>query len=62
MAMVTLCFKDGFAAEGEESGTKFNDVDLSDDWCDFDERQNEPVCDALALLLKGKEAEWPLIS
>jgi len=35
--------RDGFAAEGEESGTKFNDVDLSDDWCDFDERQNEPV-------------------
>jgi hypothetical protein len=30
-------------AEGEESGTKFKNIDLSDDWCEFDERQNESV-------------------
>jgi hypothetical protein len=35
--------QDGFVAEGEESGTKFKNIDLSDDWCEFDERQNESV-------------------
>lgn len=35
--------RDGFVAEGEESGTKFKNIDLSDDWCEFDERQNESV-------------------
>lgn len=30
--------------EGKESGTVFEEVDLSDEWADYDEASNESVC------------------
>ncbi|KAJ3056868.1 hypothetical protein HK097_003404 [Rhizophlyctis rosea] len=35
---------EGFSAEGAESGTKFEDIDLSEgDWTEYDEKQNASV-------------------
>ncbi|KAK3584915.1 hypothetical protein CHS0354_021788 [Potamilus streckersoni] len=34
----------GFAAEGEETGTPFPEISLTEgDWCDYDEKANESV-------------------
>ncbi|KAJ2957504.1 hypothetical protein NQZ79_g6799 [Umbelopsis isabellina] len=36
--------RDGWLAEGAESGTKFEDIDLTeDDWAEYDEKAGEPV-------------------
>ncbi|GAB5587892.1 hypothetical protein Unana1_02792 [Umbelopsis nana] len=34
----------GWTAQGAESGTKFEDIDLTEgDWADYDEKAGEPV-------------------
>lgn len=33
----------GWVAEGQESGTKFDEVDLSQDWSDYDEKTQQSV-------------------
>ncbi|KFO76896.1 UPF0587 protein C1orf123, partial [Cuculus canorus] len=39
-----LCLQAGFAAEGAESGTPFNDINLLEkDWNDYDEKTKESV-------------------
>ncbi|KAG2176326.1 hypothetical protein INT43_005560 [Umbelopsis isabellina] len=36
--------RDGWLAEGAESGTKFEDIDLTEkDWAEYDEKAGEPV-------------------
>ncbi|KAJ3312855.1 hypothetical protein HDV04_002665 [Boothiomyces sp. JEL0838] len=35
--------KNGFVAEGEESGTVFDDIALDEDWVEYDEKQGESV-------------------
>ena len=36
--------QDGFSAEGADSGTKFEDIDLSEgDWTEYDEKANASV-------------------
>ncbi|KFO58615.1 UPF0587 protein C1orf123, partial [Corvus brachyrhynchos] len=39
-----MCLQAGFAAEGAESGTPFNDINLLEkDWNDYDEKTKESV-------------------
>ncbi len=33
----------GFSCRGIESNTRFDDIDLSEDWCDYDEAASESV-------------------
>ncbi|KAJ3323868.1 hypothetical protein HDV06_006457 [Boothiomyces sp. JEL0866] len=40
---VEWILKNGFAAEGEESGTAFDDIALDEDWVEYDEKQGESV-------------------
>ncbi|CAO3658264.1 unnamed protein product [Umbelopsis vinacea] len=36
--------RSGWTAQGAESGTKFEDIDLTEgDWADYDEKSGEPV-------------------
>ncbi|KFQ23771.1 UPF0587 protein C1orf123, partial [Merops nubicus] len=42
--LLQMCLQAGFAAEGAESGTPFNDINLLEkDWNDYDEKTKESV-------------------
>ncbi|KFZ57258.1 UPF0587 protein C1orf123, partial [Antrostomus carolinensis] len=42
--LLPMCLQAGFAAEGAESGTPFNDINLLEkDWNDYDEKTKESV-------------------
>ncbi|CAL4137476.1 unnamed protein product, partial [Meganyctiphanes norvegica] len=43
ISVVEFKFADGWSCEGSESGTKFEDLCLDEDWCDYDEESNQPV-------------------
>lgn len=36
-------FRDGFTAAGVESATVFNDINLGEEWADYDEKSAVPV-------------------
>ncbi|KFV74519.1 UPF0587 protein C1orf123, partial [Dryobates pubescens] len=43
-SFLQMCLQAGFAAEGAESGTPFNDINLVEkDWNDYDEKTKESV-------------------
>ncbi|KFW93152.1 UPF0587 protein C1orf123, partial [Phalacrocorax carbo] len=43
-SLLQMCLQAGFAAEGAESGTPFNDINLLEkDWNDYDEKTKESV-------------------
>ena len=35
--------RSGFQARAEDEGMKYEDVDLTEDWCDFDDKKNASV-------------------
>lgn len=43
MSVVNFKFGKGWQCKGSESGTPFLDLDLDEEWCDYDEDGNCPV-------------------
>ncbi|KAI8064625.1 DUF866-domain-containing protein [Gongronella butleri] len=43
LELVDFSPKEGWVAKGLESDTVFDDVDLTEDWADYDEKAGEPV-------------------